>query len=404
MASITAAPLPAVRPRRRWLVLGVGVAAQASFALGFAGLPVTGVTMREGYHLSTAGFGLAVGLFGLGTAASDLLWGLLTDRLGDRTVLLAGLGSSGLLMAVMAAAFTPADGAGQTALAIGLLLAGLLGGAMNSASGRAVMTWFGEDERGFAMSIRQTAIPAGGALGVALLPWLAAAHGYRAVFGVCAIVSLATAAATWFWLRDPGPEQPAPGTAAGRGPSPLRDPLVWRIALAGGLLTVPQFAVLSFAAIYLHDARGAAGWYATLTVAIGQLGGGAMRIWTGRFSDRRGNRRTLLRAVGVATAVAMGGAAVLTHAPVPVTVAGLTLAALLANAWHGLAYTEAAVTAGADRAGTALGLTGTTIFMAGFLTPLLIPAALHASSWTLVWAGTALAALAAVPLAPRRAR
>ena len=54
-------------------------------------------------------------------------------------------------------------------LIIGLpyaLLVGLLGGSVNGSSGRAVMAWFREGERGLAMSIRQTAVPAGGGLGV----------------------------------------------------------------------------------------------------------------------------------------------------------------------------------------------------------------------------------------------
>ena len=58
-------------------------------------------------------------------------------------------------------------------LALGLLLVGLLGGSVNGSSGRAVMAWFREGERGLAMSIRQTAVPAGGGLGALMLPALA---------------------------------------------------------------------------------------------------------------------------------------------------------------------------------------------------------------------------------------
>ena len=61
----------------------------------------------------------------------------------------------------------------MTTLALGLLLVGLLGGSVNGSSGRAVMAWFREGERGLAMSIRQTAVPAGGGLGALILPALA---------------------------------------------------------------------------------------------------------------------------------------------------------------------------------------------------------------------------------------
>ncbi|MEV4084497.1 MFS transporter, partial [Nonomuraea fuscirosea] len=187
-------------PRHRWVVLAVGVGAQGSFAAMFSGIPVTGVSMRAGYHLSTGSLGLVLACLGLGVAVSDIVWGLLADRFGDRRVLLTGLTSTGVLLGVMATAVTPADRAGTVLLAVCLTTAGVLGGSVNGASGRAVMTWFGEGERGFAMSVRQTAIPAGGAVGVALLPWLAQAYGFRAVYAVPAAFCLLAAAATWRWL------------------------------------------------------------------------------------------------------------------------------------------------------------------------------------------------------------
>ena len=45
-----------------------------------------------------------------------------------------------------------------------LAVAGAMGASVNAASGRAVMQWFGAQERGFALGLRQTAIPVGGRL------------------------------------------------------------------------------------------------------------------------------------------------------------------------------------------------------------------------------------------------
>src|SRR5271170_4311371 len=75
----------------RWKVLGVGVAANASFTAGAQGIPTTAVWMRSDYNLSTAELGLVLGSMGLGLALSELPWGMLTDRWGDRPVLLTGL-------------------------------------------------------------------------------------------------------------------------------------------------------------------------------------------------------------------------------------------------------------------------------------------------------------------------
>ncbi|NUU25547.1 MAG: MFS transporter, partial [Streptomycetaceae bacterium] len=252
----------------------------------FSGLPATGLMMRADYHITTGQLGFVLGCLGLGVAVSDIVWGLLADRFGDRRILLTGLTATGLLLAAMTAAAAPGADTGVTRLGALLFAAGALGGSVNGSSGRAVMTWFTDAQRGFAMSVRQTAIPAGGAIGVAVLPPVASAFGFRAVFLVLAAFCLASAAATWRWLHEPAsaehdadePED-AP-TVARPGPprSPLRRWVVWRVALASALLTVPQIAVLSFAGIYLGDAKGTGATAGAVAVITAQVGGGAVRI------------------------------------------------------------------------------------------------------------------------------
>ncbi|WP_291381064.1 MFS transporter, partial [Achromobacter sp. UBA5777] len=152
-----------VRPPHRWKVLTVGVAANTAFSAVAAGLPTTAVFMRAGYRLDLDQLALALGLLGLGVALFELPWGLLTDRWGDRPVLLGGLGSTAAALAWMSGWVAPVGGfvPGLWLLAVGLVLVGMLGGSVNGASGRAVMAWFDDGERGLAMSIRQTAVPLG---------------------------------------------------------------------------------------------------------------------------------------------------------------------------------------------------------------------------------------------------
>lgn len=393
-------------PRHRWTVLGIGVAAQASFAASFSGIPVTGTTMRADYHLSTGRLGVTLGAILLGVAVSEICWGLLTDRFGDRRILLTGLLATGSTLALMAAFVTPDGGTVPSflLLAVCMLLIGLLGGSVNGSSGRAVMVWFKEGERGFAMSIRQTAIPFGGAIGAALLPWLAVDFGFRYVYGVLALFCYGTALAAWRWLHNPE-DAPAPSTssktaAAPTRPSPLRRWDCWRLALASALLTMPQMAVLTFAGVFLHDAKHAGLVAVSVTILVVQIGGAAIRVWSGRYTDRKKNRRSYVRAIGVIAGVAMAGAAVLTDAPTVLVAGALAVGGMAASAWHGVAYTEIAAMAGADRAGTALGMENTTAFTGAFVTPMLIPLLLGVSSWTVVWAVVAAASLLATPLAP----
>ena len=84
--SLGVAQAPRVRgANHRWKVLGVGFAANASFAAAFSGIPTTAVFLRSGYHIGNSGLGLVLGMLGLGIALSELPWGLLTDRWGDRS-------------------------------------------------------------------------------------------------------------------------------------------------------------------------------------------------------------------------------------------------------------------------------------------------------------------------------
>ncbi|MEI8634663.1 MFS transporter, partial [Vibrio sp. PP-XX7] len=61
-------------------------------------------------------------------------------------------------------------------------LVGLVGGSINSSSGKTIISWFPDGERGFAMSIRQTAIPLGGSIGTILIPSLAEHYSFSSSF------------------------------------------------------------------------------------------------------------------------------------------------------------------------------------------------------------------------------
>ncbi|SDP05473.1 Predicted arabinose efflux permease, MFS family [Ralstonia sp. 25mfcol4.1] len=394
--------------------MGVGVAANASVLAAVGGIPTTAVWMRTGYHLDTAQVGLAVGAIGLGTALSELPWGLAADRWGDRPVLLGGLAATSAALLAMALWLSPmAEAAAHVPslswLVVAMTLVGLVGGSVNGASGRAVMRWFHEGERGLAMSIRQTAVPMGGGIGALTLPWLASTFGFAWAYGWVALLCGVSAVLTWCWLHEP-PDFPATSAAQSRSPNPLGRASVWRIVLAIGLLCVPQFAVLAFASIFLHDYAQAG--LGAITATLVTIQGGAMltRVWSGRWTDRHGNRRAYLRACTLIAAGAFLLLAGCVHgsatdsrlmALLPVV---LALAGIAVSAWHGVGYTELAAMAGADRAGTALGMANTVVFFGFFLTPLALPHWLALTSWPMVWATTAVVALGAWPLFPRSPR
>ena len=409
--------------RHRWKVLGVGFSANASFAAAFSGIPTTAVFIRSGYHVGNSGLGLVLGMLGLGIALSELPWGLLTDRWGDRKVLLLGLSATAAALAALALFVVPRQAyvPGLASLALGLLLVGLLGGSVNGSSGRAVMAWFKEGERGLAMSIRQTAVPAGGGIGALMLPALALHFGFSAVYGVLAVLCAVTAAFAWRWLVEPPDEVSDEAPAANEvamargqarssvaGRNPLADISAWRVAFGIGALCVPQLAVITFATVFLHDFGHAGVVTLSATMAAVQTGAAIARVWSGHWTDRRGNRRAYMRACSLMTAVLFAVLALVVAiadadhlAMTAVLVALIVLGGVSASAWHGVAFTELATLAGTQRAGTALAMGNTFAFATLFVTPLMIPPLLALGAWPAVWVTTSVCALIALPVFPR---
>ena len=396
----------------RWKVLAVGVAANASFSAAANGMPTTAIWLRSGYHLSNTELGVALGAMGLGVALTELPWGMATDRWGDRPVLLTGLLGTMLALLALLLWITPADGTVPPlwALAAGLALVGVLGGSVNGASGRAVMRWFGPGERGFAMSIRQTAVPLGGGLGALLLPALAARYGFVPVFGLLGLFCAVAAFFTWRWMHEPvftaeaakGPQNASKDVSDGKAASPLRNRQVWRMVAGIGVLCVPQFAILSFATVFLHDHGRLGLAQITSVMVILQLGAMVMRIWSGRHTDRHANRPTYLRGSVLVALASFGllAAVAALAAPGWLLMLAVIAAGICVSAWHGVAYTELATLAGAASAGTALGMANTAVYVGLFATPVVLPHLLVAGSWAWVWAVAGLVALVAWPLFP----
>ena len=273
-------------------------------------------------------------------------------------------------------------------------MAGACGGSINSSSGRTIMQWFDDSERGFAMSVRQTAIPVGGAIGTGLLPWLAYSYGFEVTFLALAVIGLTVGFAVLFFINSKQNEFKNERTST-LTVSPLKSADVWKVVIAAGFLTVPQMAVLTFGGVYMRDVLDINLTLISITLIGVQIGGGILRIWSGFYTDWKKNRISLLKHY----AVLSGIASFILCLMVNNTYSGVTflvLTGLFGHAWHGLAYTEAAVKAGVERAGTALGMVGSTVFFAYFLTPILVSNIAHSYGWGAVWAVVAILTFASL--------
>jgi MFS family permease len=339
--------------------------------------------IRSEFSLSLGQVGIVLGAEWIGLIVALLPWGLAVDRFGERWTLAAGM--AGCAACLAGAAFVDSF----VPLVVLIALAGGAGASVQSGSGRAIMNWFGREQRGLALGIRQTAVPVGGVVGALVLPAVVAAGGLRAAFLTLAGLCLAGAVVGGAVLRERVREHIVDAV-----PWTLRDRTIWLVSWGSGLYLVAQIAVLGFLVLYLHDERGVpvAGGAAVLA-GINVLGA-IFRIGGGRWSDVIGSRLRPLRRIGLALAAAMGASAAATAAPLGVAVAAFLVAGGLSMAWNGLSFTAAAEAAGEARSGAAIGFQQTVLSVIGAAVPPTFAALVEGTSWR-----AAFAVVAAVPLA-----
>jgi sugar phosphate permease len=381
-------------PSYRWTVLSAGVVAQAAYSAMLLGLPAIAPEIRDGFGLTLTQVGVVLAAPFAGALVTLLPWGLVADVIGERVVIGVGLATcaGALVWAAHASSFA--------ALAAALVVAGGLGAGVNSASGRAVMAWFGPEERGLALGIRQTATPLGGAVGAVALPLLDDHLSLRAAFLGLAAGCFVAAFVAAALIRLETSDDPS---ASAR---PLRDPRVWRICVGSTFYVLPQLGMLGFFVLFLHDHRGISTAAAAAALALTQVLGGIARIAVGRWSDRLRMRIVPLRwvALGIAASVAVTTAVLET--PTFIVVPALVVATTFALSWNGLSFAAAAETAGRARSGTAIGLQQTFLSAGGIVGPVAFAAVVHHYSWRLAFALAAVSPLIGYavlsPLAERR--
>ena len=349
-------------------MLGVGSLATAALAAVQGGLPAVAPAIQDAFDLSLVQVTAVFTSFALGTVLTLLAWGVLSDRVGERLVIGGGLAAGSLAM------FGAAAADGYTALLAWMALAGMLSSSAVAASGRAVFGWFPRDERGLALGLRQTAVPAGAALASFTLPPLASAAGADAALYALAGLMLVAAVAAVIWLRD----GPRIESAAPPAPNAARDPRIWRLSAASSLMIIGQVGITSLLVLYLYTERGWTAAHAALALGGVQLGAAMARVSAGRWSDRRNERIEPFRRLATLAGVLLLAGAVLGP---PALMAG----GVAAMSWNGLSFTAAAEISGRRQAGKAMGIQNTAMRMVAAGVPVGLGALASAVSWQLVF-------------------
>jgi sugar phosphate permease len=353
------------------VVLGVGSLATASLAAVQGGLPAVSPAIQDTFDLTLVQVTAVFTAFAVGTVLTLLAWGVASDARGERAIIAAGLAGGS------AAMFAAASSHGYVALLVWMALAGMLGSAGIAASGRAVFGWFPRDERGFALGLRQTAVPAGAALASFTLPPLASAAGVHAALYALAGVMLVAAVAAAVWLRD----GPRTESAAAPAPDAARDPRIWRLSAASSLMIVGQVGLTSLLVLYLYTERDWTAAHAALALGFVQVGAAVARVSAGRWSDLRDERIEPFRRLATVAGVLLLAASLGGPAAVPLLMAG----GVAAMSWNGLSFTAAAEISGRRQAGKAMGIQNTAMRVVAAGVPVGLGALASAVSWHAVF-------------------
>lgn len=381
-------------PRSPTAILAGASSAQAAAAFVNFGLPAIGPVLRAEYGLTLFELGaiLSAGLLGSGVALTAA--GSLVDRVGARSAMLAGttLGTAGLL----AAAFAPS----ALVLFASLFAFGVGTAVVPVAGAGALFRAFPPRRRGWALGVRQTAVPLGGTIAAMAFPGLHALAGVRLALLVGAAAVAATGLAFGAIAGDDrvrdAPRVVRPFRTI------LRAPGMGRLLLVATCYIVVLQALLA----YVVPAVRAAG-HSPFTASVAYVAVNATAVVTrvvwGHIADRDEGRRRVRTLVEVGLVASAGAAlfAVALHIDAVASVVAAVIFAVGALGWNALVYVTAGERAGMQLAGRSVAVAATVVFViSGIATPVLGGIA-EVAGWDALWLSAAVVAAVGALLSRR---
>lgn len=241
------------------------------------------------------------GAINVGMTLTGFLAGRLTDKYGEKRVLVTGSLLTGLsiMLASMSNTFL---------LFYSLLIfTGFWAGSITPAASKAITNWFFVSRLGFAQSVRQAGITIGGFLAALILPRIANAENwhmsliYAGISGV-----LGAFLVQLFYSERPLSRNDVAKTANSLSLKEImREKNIWLVCLMGMLFVGGQFCLLSYLELYLQFKAGLPIHLASIFLSLAILGGILGRIVWGGLSDSlfHGARQPVLTIIGGTAAI-----------------------------------------------------------------------------------------------------
>jgi sugar phosphate permease len=310
----------------------------------------------ESFTLTNAQIGIVGVSVNAGMMFTAILAGKVVDLRGEKVVLVGGglLTGLGALLASRSGTFEW--------LVVLLFFTGLWASASTPAGGKAVMTWFPYNKRGFVLGIRQTGVPIGGLAAALTLPLIAMKYGWQGAMVGMGIVAIIGSIVSQITLKDNFDKQTKNvniSRKSGEEWAVLRNKDVWLVSLTAITYVSAQATLVTYLVVFLHIYLGKSIVIAGFLMALAQLSGASGRIVLGIVSDTvfHGFRKPVLVISGTLAAL-MSLAMIFINSSTPLWVIGIIIGlfGFSAIGWNGIYAAFMAEIVGKEQAGTALGL------------------------------------------------
>jgi len=274
--------------------------AQLVSALASQGIGVWGGMAQQRYSFGVGQLGVLAGIANATTILGMFLLAPRLDRHGERAWLFLG-------MLLLGTAFLLLGQATEYAgLVLAMAMAGLGYSPIQPAGSKAVYHWFGPQQRGPAMGIRQAALPLGGALAAVLFGWLLTRYSWAVTMSLIGGGLGLTACAFRFCYQEKRDlASQAQARSGWRGLQEYLDNTAFRDAAAVGIVLVAAQTMLSvFWVAFIVGRSGGTVSEAATYLMILQLAGAFGRIALPVLGQRLSiSHRDTVVACGLLTAI-----------------------------------------------------------------------------------------------------
>jgi MFS family permease len=383
-------------PESPYEVLALFAGAMVASSIFIVGTGTITPYLKIAFGLGQTQLGLVLSVELVGSLLATAVAGGLTDRFGDKRVVLW----SGWFMgfALICASLVHDFHWVLT----WLMFYGIGYAAVTPAGSHAIVFFFKKEARGFAMGVRQCGVPLAGVIASLVLPIIAVRFGYQWSIAAAGVVTILACTAASMLYREPEELRGERISMRAVLVDMLRisgDARLILLTLTSMALVAAQMAMFAFLALTLSHQAGFSIGVAVFVFTVSQIAAIVGRVSWGWASDKifHGSRSLPLAVVCVIASLCVFGVSLLsTHTTL---LEACVLGALLgfsAEGWFGVAVIGFAEIGGEEHSGSALGVALTFVFFAAFAAPTVFGAIAQSFGYAFAWRALAILVLTGI--------